>query len=91
MTIDCLRMFLHHPIAASGLGTFPTVYPRDRTFFTTLFVNQPHNDYAQLLVETGLLGFWVMVWFLVRLYRRATQLLDVGNSNGKQHYLLLLC
>jgi O-antigen ligase len=72
MTTDCLRMFLHHPIAGSGLGTFPTVYPRDRTFFTTLFINQAHNDYAQLLVETGLLGFLLMLWFLVRLYQRAT-------------------
>jgi len=72
MTSDCLRMFLHHPILGSGLGTFPTVYPRDRTFFTTLFINQAHNDYAQLLVETGLLGVLLMLWFLVGLYRRAT-------------------
>jgi O-antigen ligase len=72
ITTDCLRMFLHHPIAGSGLGTFPTVYPRDRTFFTTLFINQAHNDYAQLLVETGSLGFLLMVWFLARLYPRAT-------------------
>ena len=72
MTTDCLRMFLHHPIAGSGLGTFPIVYPRDRTFFTTLFINQAHNDYAQLLVETGLLGFLLTLWFLGRLYQRAT-------------------
>jgi O-antigen ligase len=31
-------------------------------------VNEAHNDYAQLLVETGLLGFGLMLWFLVRLY-----------------------
>jgi O-antigen ligase len=72
ITTDCLRMFLHHPIAGSGLGTFPTVYPRDRTFSTTLFINQAHNDYVQLLVETGLLGVLLMAWFLARLYRRAT-------------------
>jgi O-antigen ligase len=72
ITTDCIRMFLHHPIAGSGLGTFPTVYPRDRTFSTTLFINQAHNDYVQLLVETGLLGVLLMAWFLARLYRRAT-------------------
>ena len=69
ITKDCLRMFLHRPIMGWGLGTFPTVYPAYRTFYTNLFVNEAHNDYAQLLVETGLLGFGLMMWFLFRLYR----------------------
>ena len=69
ITKDCLRMFAHRPVLGWGLGTFPTVYPGYRTFYTNLFVNEAHNDYAQLLVETGLLGFGLMLWFLVRLYR----------------------
>jgi O-antigen ligase len=68
MTKDCLRMFAHRPVLGWGLGTFPTVYPSYRTFYTNLFINEAHNDYAQLLVETGLLGFILMLWFLVRLY-----------------------
>jgi O-antigen ligase len=70
ITKDCLRMFLHRPAFGWGLGTFPTVYPSYRTFYTNLFVNEAHNDYAQLLVETGILGFGLMVWFLISLYRR---------------------
>lgn len=69
MTTDCLRMFSHRPILGWGLGTFPTVYPGFRSFYTNLFVNEAHNDYAQLLVETGLVGFLLMLWFLVFLYR----------------------
>jgi O-antigen ligase len=69
ITKDCLRMFFHRPMLGWGLGTFPTVYPTYRTFYTNLFVNEAHNDYAQLLVETGLLGFGLMLWFLVRLYQ----------------------
>ena len=69
ITKDCLRMFGHRPVLGWGLGTFSTVYPGYRTFYTNLFVNEAHNDYAQLLVETGLLGFGLMLWFLVRLYR----------------------
>lgn len=69
MTKDCLRMFSHRPVLGWGLGTFPTVYPEFRSFYTNLFVNEAHNDYAQLLVETGLLGFGLMLWFLVFLYR----------------------
>ena len=69
ITKDCLRMFSHRPVWGWGLGTFPTVYPTYRSFYTNLFVNEAHNDYAQLLVETGLLGVGLMVWFLVRLYQ----------------------
>ena len=70
ITKDSLRMFFKRPVAGWGLGTFPTVYPSYRSFYTNLFVNEAHNDYAQLLVETGLLGFGLMLWFLVRLYRQ---------------------
>src|SRR6202021_2570173 len=69
ITKDCLRMFSHRPALGWGLGTFPTIYPSYRSFYTNLFVNEAHNDYAQLLVETGLFGFGLMVWFLVRLYQ----------------------
>jgi len=69
ITKDSLRMFSERPLLGWGLGTFPTVYPRYRSFYTNLFINEAHNDYAQLLVETGLLGFGLMIWFLVQLYR----------------------
>jgi O-antigen ligase len=68
---DGLRMFLKKPILGWGLGTFPVVYPQFRTFYTNFFINQAHNDYLQLLVEMGLLGFATMIWFLVTLYTRA--------------------
>ena len=69
ITKDCLRMFSQRPVSGWGLGAFPTTYPRYRSFYTNLFVNEAHNDYAQLLVETGLLGFVLMLWFVVRLYQ----------------------
>ncbi len=74
---DALRMFRDKPILGWGLGTFPTVYPRFRSFYTNFFVNQAHNDYLQLLSEMGLLGFGTMVWFLIVLYRHALR--KIGN------------
>jgi O-antigen ligase len=68
---DGLHMFLKKPVLGWGLGTFPVVYPQFRTFYTNFFVNQAHNDYLQLLVEMGLLGFGTMLWFLLTLYSRA--------------------
>jgi O-antigen ligase len=69
---DCLRMFFKRPILGWGLGTFPIVYPEFRSFYTTFFVNQAHNDYLQLLVETGLAGFSIAIWFLVVMFRQAS-------------------
>ncbi len=65
---DGLRMFRAKPVLGWGLGTFPVVYPEFRTFYTNFFVNQAHNDYLQLLVETGVVGFGIMVWFLIVVY-----------------------
>ena len=68
---DGLRMFSKRPILGWGLGTFPVVYPQFRSFYTVFFVNQAHNDYLQLLVETGLAGFLIALWFLVLIVRQA--------------------
>ena len=68
---DCLRMFRDRPLLGWGLGAFPVVYPQFRSFYTSFFVNEAHNDYLQLLVETGLPGFGLAIWFLAITFRGA--------------------
>ncbi len=68
---DSLRMFAAHPFLGSGFGTFATAFPRYRVFYDGFFVNYAHDDYLELVLETGLAGFGVAVWFLVVLYRQA--------------------
>lgn len=67
---DAIQMFRHKPILGWGIGAFPVVYPQFRSFYTNFFVNEAHNDYLQLLSETGILGFGTMIWFLAVLFRR---------------------
>lgn len=67
---DSIRMFEQHPVMGWGLGTFPVVYPKYRTFATDLFVNEAHNDFVQLLVETGVLGFVAGIALLAMVYTR---------------------
>jgi O-antigen ligase len=78
---DCLVMFLRRPLLGWGLGTFPVVYPQFRSFYTTFFVNQAHNDYLQLLVETGLAGLAIALWFLVSIFRQAVSKLKDWTEN----------
>lgn len=69
ITRDTLTMLRQRPLLGWGLGSFPTVYPQFRSFATEYFINQAHNDYAQMWAETGLLGFAAVLLFLVLLYR----------------------
>lgn len=66
---DSMRMLRQRPLLGWGLGTFPSVYPAFRSFFTNLWVNEAHNDFVQTLVETGIAGFACAVAFLVLLSR----------------------
>jgi O-antigen ligase len=68
---DSLKMIRSRPVFGWGLGTFPEVYPSYRSFYTNYFVNEAHNDYVQVAVETGLAGFALVCWFIAILFRNA--------------------
>jgi O-antigen ligase len=68
---DTFSMFKQRPLLGWGLGTFRDVYPQFRSFYSDLVVNEAHNDYLQVLAETGLFGFLIMLWFLATAYRGA--------------------
>lgn len=59
-----------------GLGTFPVVYPSYRTFYSNFVVNEAHNDFLQVLAETGLAGFAIMIASIVLMYRTGLQRLE---------------
>jgi O-antigen ligase len=81
---DALKMFEHRPVLGWGLGTFAEVYPQFRSFYTNFFVDQAHNDYLQLLVEMGVLGFATVLWFLITVFRDAIRKLKnwTVDTNG---------
>lgn len=66
------RMFLDHPVAGVGLGAFPAVYPQyGRSTAKYERLEQAHNDYLQLLTDTGLIGAAIALWFLAEVLRLA--------------------
>ena len=58
------HIFLDHPLAGTGLGTFQIVYPPYETLYDAKVVNHAHNDYLEALAETGALGALCCAWFL---------------------------
>jgi len=65
---DSIPMVKQRPWTGWGLGTFPDVYPGFRTIYSSKWINAAHNDYAQVLVETGALGFVCVLLFIGLIY-----------------------
>jgi O-antigen ligase len=84
---DSLAMFRAHPWAGWGLGVFPIAYPRFQSFYSSYFINAAHNDYAQLLVETGLIGVGLILWFLLALYRSCLR--QIGDEPSESRLVRL--
>ncbi len=72
---DALRasasMVHDRPWMGSGLGTWPTVYPRYAAFDAGVFVNQAHNDWAQWAAEGGIPFVLLLAAFAVLLCKPA--------------------
>jgi O-antigen ligase len=90
---DTLHMAGQRPILGWGLNSFETAYPQFRSFATQSIVNFAHNDYAQLLAETGVVGFLAVMVFLGMMYFRGIRAIvqDSANRNPAAAVALLGC
>lgn len=70
MAGDAWRIFLDHPIAGTGLGAFQIVFPAYDSLYDGKIVTHAHNDFAEALADTGILGGLCCFWFLVLLILR---------------------
>ncbi len=77
---DSLAMVRARPLLGWGLGTFSTVYPQFRSFYDDAPIREAHDDYMQLLVETGVVGAIITVWFLFVVFREGWR--NIGRSES---------
>ena len=65
---DTVAMIEARPVTGWGAGTFREVYPRfKRADYSRLEVRHAHNDYLELVAETGLIGGVLMGWIVIGL------------------------
>ena len=62
---DTLNMIRHHPVLGVGLGAYETIYPTYQTMSASLRVTYAHNDYFQIVADTGLIGGAIAGCFIV--------------------------
>ena len=65
MTRDSFSILRAHPWTGVGLGAFETAYPQYQSFASDLRIDHAHNDYAELLAETGAAGGVCMLAALI--------------------------
>lgn len=62
---DAVTIFRKNPVFGAGMGTFETVYPNySAGHGIPETVNQAHNDYLQILTDTGLIGGAIALLFI---------------------------
>lgn len=82
MSKDTWHILLDHPLTGTGLGTLVSVYPRYETFYDGKLVNHAHNDYVELLADTGVIGGMICLGFLILLARSALANLKASGSSA---------
>ena len=87
---DTLHMWWSRPVLGYGSGTFDLVYPTFQSFVVDSVINHAHNDYLELLSETGLIGAGLIVWFLVLVYRNASKQLRPGAKTSDSVLIAVL-
>jgi O-antigen ligase len=66
---DSLSLAKDHPAAGTALGTYEQYYPQYKSLPGVRTANFAHNDWLQVLCETGLPGFLLVLWCLAALGR----------------------
>ena len=74
------HIFLDHPVLGTGLGTLQQIYPRYETVYDGLLVNHTHNDYAEALAETGVIGGICFASFLIVLFWNGWKILAADSD-----------
>jgi len=78
------HMFSAHVLFGAGLGTLVSVYPRYETYYDGRIVDHVHNDYIELLAETGIAGAMCGLVFLIMLFYEAQSRLKEEQSPFSQ-------
>lgn len=80
MLHDSLKIFRDHRVLGTGVGTLQEVFPLYETIYDGLVVNHSHNDYAEALAETGVIGGLCGLGFLVLLFWNSWKILSVESD-----------
>ncbi len=59
--LDTINMAKDFPVYGTGMGTFQYIYPGYKTLQSQLYYDHAHNDYLELISDSGLVGFVIVL------------------------------
>jgi|GEM_PF-1508155 len=71
-----LAMIGDAPIFGHGWGTFEALLPGYRPEPTGFFYDHAHNEYLEVMAESGIVGLSVLAWMIFLFFRRAVTTLS---------------
>lgn len=76
---NSLQLFFKHPWIGTGTGSFVKVYPSVTKEGEGLTKN-PHNEYLNIIVQFGFLGFMVLLALFIRHWQQSFRLSEVEKN-----------
>ncbi|MBI4707564.1 MAG: O-antigen ligase family protein [Candidatus Omnitrophica bacterium] len=73
--VGTIKLIIAHPFGA-GLGAFSYIYPSFRIHSDRFFVEAAHSDFLQVFAETGIIGFGLLLWFVILVILRSLRFLS---------------
>ena len=68
---DSIGIVRDYPVLGTGLGTFKNAYMRYQTSMSRMLFDHAHNDYVELLTDTGIAGFLLGLGIALVFFRNA--------------------
>ena len=59
--LDTINMTKDFPVFGTGLGTFQYIYPGYKTLQSQAYYYHAHNDYLELISDSGPVGFVIVL------------------------------
>lgn len=70
---DSLGIMRDYPISGTGLGTFESAYLRYQTTMPQFLFDHAHNDYVEIVTDTGIIGFLLSLSMALVFFRKTFQ------------------
>ncbi len=80
-----IKIFLNHPILGAGLDAFGVAFTKHDTWHGLFRVEQAHNEYLQILAETGIIGFGCIPAFIYLLFKKGLRTVTNAGSGFRQN------
>lgn len=80
-----IKIFLDNPILGAGLDAFGVAFTKHDTWHGIFRVEQAHNEYLQILAETGIVGFACIAVFIYLLIKKGRSTVANASSGFRQN------